>query len=72
MTTIAQTLKEAEEGEDLIAIHYRKADNRASMQMKRNAIMIGNVPNLAVVMCVLVSQSETWKGQMATTLMVRL
>lgn len=42
------------------------------MQMKRNAIMIGNVPNLAVVMCVLVSQSETWKDQMATTLMVRL
>lgn len=72
MTTIAQTTKEAEEGEDLIAIHYRKADNRASMQMKRNAIMIGNVPNLAVVMCVLVSQSETWKDQMATTLMVRL
>lgn len=72
MTTIAQTTKEAEEGEDLIVIHYRKADNRASMQMKRNAIMIGNVPNLAVVMCVLVSQSETWKDQMATTLMVRL
>lgn len=37
-------MQEAEEGEDLIAIHYRKADNKASMQMKRNAIMIGNVP----------------------------
>lgn len=65
-------MQEAEEGEDLIATHYRKADNKASIQMKRSAIMIGNVPIHAVVMCVLVSPSETWKGQMTTILMVRL
>lgn len=39
----AQLVKEAEEGEDLIAIHNRTADNGASMQMKRNAIMIDDV-----------------------------
>lgn len=47
----ARFMKEAEEGEDLIAIHYRKADNGASMQMRRNTIMIGDTDTCCWYVC---------------------